>query len=252
MKTLFLLAILFNQCHSFGQSDLCKYFKLKVEKSDFEGESAIYITPEMKLFEGDNYSNFLNEHKNRFEYILYNKIDSITKYSNYYPDTIKIEREFCNYLQTNPKIRKYFDILSNKNSQKIKFNISEMMKIASRFFLCDRVNELDTTVGYHICIGINGQKELKAPVDYSVLEAFCFEAIFNYINKKDTPIFITNFRSYITSATLMHKGSFRNTNEFLEKIKNDCFKSMENDNALKDCLLSFYSLNKSNLGFTIE
>lgn len=253
MQKPLLSILLLNYCVlTLGQPNYCKYFKLLVEESKFNGKIAMSISPEIITIDGDEYSTFLNNHKNRFEYILLNKLDSIVRYSKYYPDSLKIESEFCNYLNHNNKIKNYFSILSNENQIKIRFTKSEMMRIAARFFLCNRVNKIDTSVGYHICIGINGQKELKSQTDYSVLEAFCFEAIFSYMDKKKTPEFVTNFKSYISNSSMKHKKNYFREGEFLEKVKNECFQMMQKDKVLMKYLFKFYKRNKSNLGITIK
>lgn len=125
-----------------------------------------------------------------------------------------------------------------------------MMLIASRFFLCDKVNKSDTTVGYHICVGINGQKELNSNRDYTTLEAFCFEAIFHFY-KEGKPPFVTNFIRYIKNSTSKHKADFKDFNILLENVKRDCYRDMEKDEALRKSLLLFYQLNKENISIKI-
>lgn len=236
----------------FAQINYCDYFKLEIERTEYNGKIATYISPSINDLKEDTFSVFLKSHKNRFEYILFNRIDSITKFGSIYPDTVKIEKEFCKYLTSDERIKNYLKVLSNTNEQKLVFSQSELLKIASRFFLCDKVNIADTSIGYHICIGINGQKEFQSQRDYTTLEAFCFEAIFFYLNQDNKVRFKENFKSYITKQSQQNKKGFKEFDSFLEKVKQDCYKLMEKDADLKSKLLNYYQNNKNNIGFIIQ
>jgi hypothetical protein len=225
---------------------------MNVEKENYNGKEVKYVTPQITTVENDATSIFINKYRNRFEYICLNKIDSISRFAQYFPNTQKIDSEFCNYINETAKFKEYINVLLNKNQQKIEFTYGQMMKIASRFFLCDRINEKDSSIGYHICIGINGQKELKSDLDYTILEAFCFEAIFDALSNQETPLFVRNFQQQISLSVERNKRIFRNKNEYLENIKNECFYAMENDNELLEHLTQYYRNNQASIGIKLK
>ena len=249
-RLLILLSFLFLEYSCFAQAEYCNYFKLNVEESTYEGKKAVYIIPKIVSIPGDSLSNFISEHANRFEYILYNKLDSLNRYSKLFPDTVAIQNLFCSTINNNKKLNSYFSILTGQAQKPDIYTEREMMTIASRFFLCDKVNESDTTIGYYVCIGINGQKELRSEKDYTTLEAFCFEAIFHYY-KQGKPQFIENFIRYIQNSTLKHKNDFTDFQSLLMKVKADCYVEMENDDTLKKSLLKFYQQNINNISIKI-
>lgn len=253
MRTIIILLFLFFfNTTIFSQTDYCQYIKLKFEETEVNGKRKLYVEPELKQADNDMFSSFVKRHQNRFDYILFNRIDSLSKYTKLYPDTSSIDSAFCKYLSDNQKINKYLNILSNNSrTPKLIFSKAEMMLIASRFFLCDKVNKTDTSISYHICIGINGQKELKSEKDFTVLEAFCFEALFDKINKENRPNFVQNFKEYIQSSSEKHKKDFVDFDLFLNKVKNDCYLLMEKDSFLATTLLQYYEENENNLGFQI-
>ncbi|MBI3135414.1 MAG: hypothetical protein HYZ14_12130 [Bacteroidetes bacterium] len=236
--------------HSYVQINYCNYFKLAVEINETDGKTNHSIWIERLEGKEDTLGLFIKQHQNRFDYILYNRID-FSKISDLLPDTVKMKEAFCENLNS-PDNHSYFSALANENKEKIIFTQSEMLKIASRFFLCDKINETKLDIGYHICIGMNGQKELTSDRDYTLLEAFCFEAIFHYLGLKRKPGFQKNFESYISLSTKKHKKADLKPADLLEKVKQECYSYMENDADLKNDLLRFYEVNKENIGITIN
>lgn len=234
---------------SIGQVGYCDYFKLSIEKSIYEGKEGLSIVPEIVSIPGDSLSDFILKHANRFQYIIYNRLDSLNRYSQLFPDSVAIQNLFCSNIRKK-KINNYFRVLAGHSQEPEIYTKGEMMRIASRFFLCDRVNESDTTIGYHICIGINGQEELQSERDYTTLEAFCFEAIFDSY-KDGRPQFTENFNRYIENSSIRRKRNFKDFKSFLESVKEDCFTEMEDDDTLKKSLLDFYNLNKNNISIEI-
>ena len=127
-----------------------------------------------------------------------------------------------------------------------------MMLVASHFFYVHRVSEKDTTVGGHVCVGINGQKELiSLNKDYTVLEAFCFEGIFKNLNKRNFTCWQI-FSARILEYSKIEKESFVNYESFVKNVKYRCYNDMEKDPVLKKALLRYYESNKNNIGFVIK
>ena len=124
------------------------------------------------------------------------------------------------------------------------------MKVASRFFMCDTIREKDTTIGYHVCIAINGTGELETTRDYTVLEAFCFEAIFSSLRGK--PKFIEDFNNFVTTASRDDREHFIDFQTHLTIVKKKCYESMEKDQNLENTLMKYYNQNIDNINFKIE
>lgn len=245
-KTLFILASCLCSFNVYLQVNYCDYFKLGVEKTETSPSMWIEHKNEVK----DSFSVFLNYYHNRFDYVLYNRLN-FSELSKLSPNTAQIETAFCEELNAPTAINSYFNVLVNKNTEKIVFSQEELFKVASRFFMCDKINESNLKIGYHICVGINGQKEFNSERDYTLLEAFSFESIFYYLTIKDGSRLIKNFESYISKSSKKHKKANLSPNELLEKVKQDCYHYMENDSDLKSGLLKYYKEIKNNIGIAI-
>lgn len=244
---LIVLLLLANILHA--QQDLSPYLRLKVAQEP-DGDKQVYVSTFINSVPGDKLSRFVDRHHYRFEYVLINKTADLRSYSHMYPDTPGIKARFATYIRTDSAMNGYFNVLTGNTSPKIQYSVAEMMHTASRFFMCDRVKPKDTTLGYHICIGLNGQKELNNSRDLTVLEAFCFEAIFQNFTGKHDPAFLVHFDQYAAEAK--HKLPVTNLDKFLEEAKNYCYNAMEHDDALKRALLKYYKKNRKNLGFVIQ
>ncbi len=233
--------------------DFKNYFTLEMPRYNEAGQ--LYYLPRPKIREDltGQTGRFFKKHGHRFEYILLNKVDSLWfklhEFALLKLDSINMVQRYCQFLQDNEKFNTYFNLLAKVQSERdesVVFSQSEMMTIASRFFYPDTVYRKDTTVGGHVCIGINGQKEFFNKKDYSVLEAFCFESI---------PTDRTAFKKFgfrMKMLALEEKANFTNYASFLDKVKQGVFKLMEEDQELKASLMSYYIKNRQNLGFTIE
>ena len=229
------------------------YFAVEMPAYDDSGKLKSLPYPVSKTEFKDQSSKFVSKHYQRFNYILFNHLDSF-QYKLYgftlsKPDLIILNKKYAGYLNSNKKFREYFSILANlkpENQTKLSFSKEEMMTVASRFFYLHKINEKDTTVSGHICICIHGQKELKKTRDYASLEAFCYEAI-GYI--KAAP---RTFAKYRDRLSLEGKKNFIDFPSFLEFVKQGTFRLIEKDEDLKKELFNYYNLNKNNLGFIIQ
>lgn len=231
---------------SFAQPDYSRYCRLNVSRGSGAADTNVYVSPFIVPAKDMGVGTFIYRHSNRFQYVLFKQHDSFSTFSKLYPDTAAINRRYSAYIRSSQVINNYFAELCGESPAKTTYTRAEMMKVASRFFLCDEVNP-DSTVSAHICIGINGQKELATPKDLTTLEAFCFEAIFHYLGKKHDPAFYKNFGNCKRNAarTIPFDASF------LNNVKAACYAAMENDEELKKALLHYYKKSKRNIGFVI-
>ncbi len=127
------------------------------------------------------------------------------------------------------------------------------MRVASKFFFCDRVKS-DSSIGMHVCIGLNGVKEARWAEDYTLLEAFCFEAIFENIlnDDKGDDGFMSNASAYRDHSSKAQLSQSKNLEEYLEKVKLAVFEKMMDDETLEEELLTHYRENEENLPFKIR
>lgn len=135
--------------------------------------------------------------------------------------------------------------------KQISFTTDEMMSVASRFFYADRINPGDTTIERSICVGRNGQTEILADRDMTLLEAFTFEAIFYYLLKNKSPQFEINFDDCISHILEKNKRSFNSFDSLLSTVRNECYLQMEKNEDLRYKLLKYYRKNRKNLNFEI-
>ncbi len=197
-------------------------------------------------------SKFIQTYPIRFEYIINNALDksfspAIKK------DTATIKKSFSAYLVSNDFYRQ-FTLLTNTSRNnlpsRIHFTKKEYFHTASLFFMCDEVNKKDTSINYHICVGINGISKVDKTNEKLALQAICIEAIFKNIQQKQPPL-LTSFNSFINKVTALERSRFRNFNNFLQNVKTAGFHFMENDKAFQLMLMNYYDKNIQTLNFFI-
>lgn len=228
----------------------------KIYTYSFENKLKASAMPEIK-------KDFIfSSHKRRFEYLLLNvpKIhthqltNERNKIFNFFPDTLKIKESYLKKLVSDKKLNLYFKITYNalshsKSKPHAIFNQNELMEIVSKFFYCDEVNP-DTSIQSHVCIGLNGLKETKWKKDYILLEAFCFETIFNDFDK-DSSIIYNSYLLEKSNSIQYFKKNIISLDNYLENVKHDLFKRMKTNLILKQELLRYYEINKDNLPFKL-
>jgi len=204
----------------------------------------------------------LSKYKMRFEYLLMNVsemhqptgVKERTAIWNLYPDTIKLKRLYLDKFIQDVKLVKYFEEtnapIANPNIEITKtFNQDELMEVASKFFYCDQILP-DTIVQSHVCIGINGIKEAKWDKDYTILAAFCYEAIFDDLDKDASQI----DEAYSTEKQMaceQYRKNITSLDKYLENVRLELFSRMKINAILKQKLLLYYELNKNNLAFRL-
>jgi hypothetical protein len=111
-------------------------------------------------------------------------------------DTTAARYLYYSLLNTNVLKDYFFSTFFAGNGDKVTFTEEELMTIASRFFLAEKVGDRFRT---RVCIGINGLVDpaLKTK-DYIILEAIVYEAIFERRTNGilQEPSFISNLEAY--------------------------------------------------------
>ena len=199
----------------------------------------------------------------RFDYLLLNipeihqpgKAAERDAINTLYPDTLTIKQRYLDIYAQDKMLVSYFEEtaapLRQPGMQRNRiYSPDELMEVASRYFYCDQVNP-DTSVQMHVCIGINGMKESHWKKDYTLLAAFCYEAIFNDLDKDNSSI----ESAYVAekhAACQKYRPNIVSLDKYLEDVKQDLFSRMQNNAVLKEQLLAYYEVNKGNLAFEIR
>lgn len=251
-----LILILNSSCNS-GKKLIEQY--VEIEVSTYEDNSVIKASamPNMKA------NSFLAPFERRFEYLLINvpKIHQPEKNKernaiwSLYPDTIQLKCKYLKKFSRDKALTSYFKqtlqpLLDSTIKIAVHFTTDELLEVASKFFYCDKVLP-DSSVQAHICIGLNGIKEANWQKDYTLLEAFCYEAIFDDLDEENSPIW-NAFEKIIRESEQKHKSTFVSSEEYLEKVKFDVIERMKTSEILKLELLAYYQFNKNNLAFSLK
>jgi hypothetical protein len=172
-----------------------------------------------------------------------------------YPDTVALKKAYVSALTDDTVLQTYFQTTHNaiwnrQSSDKAMYDRETLFDVASRFFYCDKVNS-DSTVQAHVCIGLNGVKDSPWKSDYTLLAAFCYEAIFNDFDHEFSIIDVA-FTDNKSRATDENRSRLNNKEEFLMLVRNDLYVKMANDKRLQKVLLSYYRKHKADLSFQIK
>ena len=235
--------------------DFEKYFELKAEKyKEPEGEY-VGVSPAIKDNAPDNVGKFITSHPRRFRYLLANN-SKFQGLDSLYPDVMKMNKLYIDSIRADKKFVAAFQNLTvpvtSKTFKRETYRKKELMQVASRFFFCDTVRP-DKSIGSHICIALNGLKEAQFEKDYTILEAFCFEAIFEAIDQKRPARtkFVENFLAYIEEISNKEKQNISSSDSYLRNVRLAVFERMQTDDELKNVLLEYFQKNKENLSFNI-
>lgn len=206
-------------------------------------------------------SAFMN-YKKRFEYLLINvpeihtpgKAQERNDIWKLYPDTITLRRLYLDKFIADKKLTGYFEetakyIKDTTLPRKTSFTQDELMEVASKFFYCDEILP-DTSVQAHVCVGLNGIREANWQNDYTLLQAFCYEGIFNQFDN-DTSRIWDNFVAEKKKSADKFKLNITLLDQYLQDVKLELFERMKNNETLKKELLSYYEVNRNNLAFKI-
>ncbi|VXD11162.1 hypothetical protein [Marinoscillum sp. 108] len=240
------------------QLELADYINIKVQEYERKGEKKISIQPELSA--GTPAKKF----ERRFLYLILNIPEIYTSNSkekyiemkSYYPDTMRIANTLLKEYDSDPKLKSYFNqtlepIIDPESSKEITFSSGELLEVASKFFYCDKVKP-DTSIQAHVCVGLNGIKEANWEQDYTLLQAFCFEAIFyGIMDNKDSKIWDA-FTYAKQQSSEFHRPTLSSLDQYLEDVKLDLFERMRTNETLERELLAYYEQTRETLAFSIE
>lgn len=238
------------------ESTVSDHVAIKIHTYDHENTTKAAAMPEIK--DGSE----LMIYKRRFEYLLINiseihlpdKSEERNRIFGLYPDTSEIKRLYLKKFTEDKKLTAYFKETMapihhpNRKISKT-YTVDELMEVASKFFYCDKVLP-DSSVQAHICVGLNGVKEANWEKDYTLLEAFCYEAIFNRFDDENSKIW-DSFVSEKKEACEKYRSSISTLDQYLEDVKLSLFERIKNDGILRKELLDYYESNKGNLPFKV-
>jgi hypothetical protein len=239
-----------------NKSVIRDYVTIKIYPYEHENKMKASAMPELKA------NSELMMYSRRFEYLLINipeihlpgTSEERNEIFNLYPDTLEMKRRYLEKYVQDKKLAEYFEEtiapITNPDTEINKtYTVDELMEVASKFFYCDEIAP-DTSIQAHVCVGLNGVKEANWVKDYTLLEAFCYEGIFNDFDRENSQIWDSFVSKKKTSCELF-RMKITTLNQYLEHVKLDLFEKMKNDEILKRELLDYYELNKTNLAFKI-
>ncbi|RRB01145.1 hypothetical protein [Larkinella rosea] len=232
------------------------YVKIASRVVNYAGKQYASVYPELRQPAQDSTAVLMQRYHRRFEYILQNKTQ-FNDLADWYPDTVRMNAVYTHRLEASKSFLMYLNqllkpLITPARGRPITYRTDELMLVASRFFLCDQVRP-DTTVSWHVCIGLNGMKEANWPNDYTLLEAFCFEAIFDKMfskNPEDTR-YMNQFLKAVDESTQKRKPFMTGKVHLLEQVRRDVFRAMQSDRILQTHLLSYYHQHAATLPFRI-
>jgi hypothetical protein len=208
-------------------------------------------------------SSPLWDYHRRFDYLILNTpaIHALdngkwrSELFSLYPDTVALKKAYVSALTDDTVLQTYFQttqkaILDPHSTDKSVYDRETLFEVASSFFYFDKVNT-DSTVQAHVCIGINGVKDSPWKNDYTLLAAFCYEAIFNDFDQ-DFSVIDVAFIENKSGATEENRTHLNNKEEFLRLVRNDLYSKMAKDQRLRKVLLSYYRKHKADLCFRIK
>lgn len=240
-----------------AQPDLSSYIELKAGLFEEEGEKYLDFSPRIKASAGDHLSQQLIRYHRRFDYLLKNRTRFQNRYDSLYPDTARIDALYLASLQADTAFRGYWMAMTNPflsgSMKKERYSMEELMQTASVFFYCNGIRN-DSSVSSHICIVLNGTAGLKQDRDRTLLEAFCFEAIFSGYDQTggNRPKYVENFLQYIRNAEQQEKGFLPDRDTYLLRVRQSCFAAMQQDPDLRQALLDYYAAHRDTFSFIIE
>ncbi len=255
-KYLSLLALTLCTACQVKQSLVSEHVAIQIYPYEYENKMKAYAMPEFKA------DSVLMRYKRRFDYLLINvsdihqakQTDERNAIFNRYPDTATMQRLYLKKFKADKKLNAYFEAtmapINNPTMKRpLTYTADELMEVASKFFYCDKV-EADSSIQAHVCVGLNGVKEAKWNNDYTLLEAFCYEGIFHGFDSDSSKIW-DNFVANKKQAGEYYKKRITTLDQYLEDVKLALFAKMKEDTILKQELLAYYELNKTNLAFKI-
>lgn len=109
----------------------------------------------------------------------------------------------------------------------------------------------DSSVQAHVGIGLNGQRESNWQKDYTLLEAFCYEAIFSDFDQDTSRIDLafTQNKAKVCQKKLPH---FSSDDAYLMKVRKDLYRKMFKDKRLQKSLMNYYRLHQDDVPFRIK
>jgi len=250
MKRILILSMLFLLINCTNEKKnilkIENYINLKFGKVEYEGKIIEYSTPYF-IEKNDSLSKIIKKYLRRFDYLITNKID-VKSLNKILPDTLKAKKIFNKEISSESFSNNFRMLILPGENIKKTYSITELMNIASKFFLVEKQGE---KYGTRVCIGINGVNKINKDKDYTLLESIVFDAIFERIMQfdKPEPKFMSKQSEYINKA--LSKVSTLEQKEHLPIIRESVYKSMENDLDLKKHLLEFMKTNEKNIPIKI-
>lgn len=234
----------------------------EVARDSSDGESYLYERP-VELPPDNIFASLL---KDNIQYVTYVRTNySITEHTNSRASdsdlkqaTIALQQalrhdtlynrcatEMAYYYLSSKGVR----VAGYRPSPKQTVSKAELMEIASRFFHAHSVDEAPDSIGFHVCVGMNGYQNNRELLTNPLVEAFCFMALFQNLHNPDYTYW-DSFRQQVRRIRKDYRG-VANPTQRIETARREMYSIMAGNADLERALLTEYARKKSMLNFTV-
>jgi hypothetical protein len=133
--------------------------------------------------------------------------------------------------------------------RKRKVSTAELMQVAARFFYAHTVNEAPDSIGFHVCVGMNGYQHNQQLLTNPLVEAFCFMALFQNLHNPEY-----GYWAYFTQQVKRIRTKYRvgdNRVQRIETARQEMYGLMGANLELKRALLAEYARKEAMLNFVL-
>ena len=142
---------------------------------------------------------------------------------------------------------KGIQVLGYRPPPKQNVSTAELMRIASRFFYAHSVNQAPDSIGFHVCVGMNGYQHNPQLLTNPLVEAFCFMALFQNLHNPDYTYWL-----YFTQQVKRLRSKYRVETDPIQRIeaaRQEMYSLMATNEELRRALLSEYAHKAGMLNF---
>ncbi len=236
------------------------YFGLYV--GTHEGRNWFAPSPREDVPTTDPLAVLFSQNRLYVDYLLQNyRSGEVGVIEKVLPDSVKATDLFMDQLRKDRRFEPLFkeqvahflnasgrSVTAYQPQPKLSLDIDSLMTIAAQFFYAMRERP-DSSLSWKVCVGVNGFMHEKHTDMRPLVEAFCFQAVFEHY-EPDKPGYTTDFLAnarQVTQETRAFHGEER-----LGKARRRMTALMKSNAALRTTVVEEYEKKKSILNFTLR
>jgi len=227
-----------------------------------QGQHWFAPSPRTDVPADDPLALLFNQNRLYVDYLLQNyRSSDAVAIEKVLPDSAKAAALFAVQLRNDRRFEKLFkeqvahflaatgrSLAAYQPQPKMSLSADSLMTIAAQFFYAMRERP-DSSISWKVCVGMNGFMQDKHDDMQPLVEAFCFQAVFNQYDP-EKPGYATDFLAnarQITRETRALHGEER-----LGMARRRMTALMKTNDALRTVLLGEYEKKKPMLNFTLR